>query len=397
MQLQKLMKCLNKVDHKYLQLIHSVINDILHEIVNSGEGCYDNDAPAVSTDKLIKEITAKTNNDIAGIIITCVFEFCITSTYVFENESWNFINYYLKHYKNKITSEEQVYLKSLNNSYMSIYKVISTSPGTSITLKNQIEKKLPSIIAIDEALSCHLTKGSYIAVRPVKKNTADNVYELSCAVLPIPEPIVKECVHDINNITKMMFDPLTLELVRMSGTNATFEDNATNRLQAKKIWTKEIIERVYSYYVNYADYHEILDYDGNPWQPCIIEFDVIVSAAKIKKALSSIKEFKYDEQCSRGNTWLWLSKHYKELNSKNLKKQLPPLSCSDSNKSPKFHGAFITNECDGESYHVFAEIKLLKNKLLVEVDSKQRANIVQDQILTELAGLISYLLTHSQS
>lgn len=392
------MDCIAQLDNKYLELVHSVINGVLQEIMDS-ESFYDNGHQYVSTEQLLKEIASKTNDDLADIILACVVEFCITNYYPVEKEEeWNFINYFLKHHKNHLTTKERNYLKSLNNSYMSIYKVTSISCDNSVVLKDQIEKKMPSITVFDKAFSNGIVKGSYVAVRAVKKDTTDNTkgHELSSTVFLIPDPVIKSCINVIRNINEAMFGPLAKQLMGLFGNNEVIEDTNYNRLQAKKMWAKQILEEIYLYYSNYTDYHIILDYDGNPWHPCIIEFDVLSSAAKLKKALSSIKEFKYDEECKNGNTWLWLSKRYKQLNSKNIKAKLPAVN-ENQDKSPLFNGAFIINNYDGESYHIFAEIKLVKNKLIVEVNSKQRANIAQDKILTELSGMVSNGLIPSQS
>jgi hypothetical protein len=129
------------------------------------------------------------------------------------------------------------------------------------------------------------------------------------------------------------------------------------------MWVKEILESIYDYYSNYTSYHTIVDYDGNPWHPCVIEFALLTTQAKIKDALFSVKDFKYDQSSRRSsNVWLWLSNKYIRLDKKNnLKAKLPNIT-EALEKPPIFNGAFITNEYDGISYHIYAEIRLIKNK-----------------------------------
>ena len=397
MHIYRLMKCINQLDHEHNTLMQCVINDVLQEIMDS-ESFHDNGPRAVSTKQLLDEITAKTNEPLAQMIVTCVVEFCITNYYPFNETSWNFINHYLKYYKEHLTTKEQKYLAALNNSHMTIYKVVSVVPGQSVTLEDRIDTNNPKITVLDKQLSHSIEKGQHVAMRPIPKTVKgkSREYDTSSSIVIIPPPILDNCINTISNITNLMLASFGAESTDPSSNKEVLEDTKHNRLLIKKMWVKEILENIYDYYSNYANYHTILDYDGNPWHPCVIEFDLLTTLSKIKNALFSVKEFEYDQSSRRSsNVWLWLSNKYTRLDQKNIKAKLPSIT-ENLEKPPIFNGAFITNEYDGTSYHIYAEIRLVKNKLLVEVNSKQRANIAQDKLLTKLAGMITNPIIHSR-
>lgn len=381
MHIKRLMECITQIDNKYLELISCAINETMQEIIDI-EHFHDHGPRAISTDELLIQITNSINEYTAEMFMTCILEFCITNYYPFEQEEWNFINYFLEFHKSTLTLKERRYLNALNNSYMSIYKVTSVTAGQFIILEDQIDLELPNITVFDRSLSKNITEGTYIATRIVQKQATKS--ELSSSIIPMPKAIINNCINAILNITNLMSNNLVIK--SLSG-GEEIEDNDTNRLLIKKMWVKEILESIYLYYTNPQDYHDILDYDGNPWNPCIIEFDINTSALKIKNVLSSVKEFTLDQGYKNSNNWLWLGKRYKSLDPAGFKEHIPDVN--SHGKEPLFNGLFITNEYDGESYHIFAEIKLIKKKLLVHVHSYQRANIAQDKIQTILQDMVS--------
>lgn len=394
MHINKLMEHIAKIDIKYFVPIESFINSFLQEIMDA-ESYYDNGPKNISTPEILEEITDNVDTYTSDVMLACAIEFCITNDYPIEGETWNCINYLLDQHGDWFTEKEKRYLKALNNSYMSIYKVMSVEPNNSVALKDQVEKKSSKITVLDKSLSNSVKKSEYIAVRILKTNSAGkgNKNELSSSAFIIPNQLVKECVSVIRNITDAMTNPLALQLF---SDNEAIEDNAHNRLLTKKMWGKEILETWYLYYANYTDNHEMLDYDGNPWHPCIIEFDLTVSDNKVRKALRFMPKLKFDEECKNGNTWLWLDKKYEVFNAESIKDKLPPKNASNK-KLPLYQGGFIRNEYDNLGYHIFAEVKLHKDKLLIDVNSKQRANIAQDEILTALGNMISNPKIISQS
>lgn len=60
----------------------------------------------------------------------------------------------------------------------------------------------------------------------------------------------------------------------------------------------------------------------------------------------------------------------------------------DSNKSPIYRGDIMQNELNKLSYLVLAELRLQKNKLIINVNSLQRANIAQDFIIANCGNML---------
>ena len=387
MHFNKLMGYIAKLDIKYFAPLNSYINSFLQEIMDA-DSYYDNGSREISTSEILNDITHIVDASTADVMLSSALEFCITNDYPLYDETWNCINYLLNNHSSWFTAAEKKYLKALNNSYMSIYKVISVQAGSSITLQCQIEKNSPKIEVFDKSLSLSgIPKETYLATRILKTSPTSkkSKHILSASCFEIPHHLVKECVSVIRNITDAMQNPLAMTLY---GNNEVIKDTEHNQLLTKKMWSKEILETWYLYYANYTDNQEILDYDGNPWHPCIVEFDLTVSDNKIRKVFKSMPKFKLDEECKDKNTWLWLEQKYEVFNEDSIKDKLPPTT-TNNKKNPLYQGGFITNQYDNQGYHIYAELELHKNKLRVTVNSKQRANIAQDEILTQLGEMIS--------
>ena len=160
------------------------------------------------------------------------------------------------------------------------------------------------------------------------------------------------------------------------------------------MWVKEIAEIVYDYHQNWEEYHELLDMDGNPWCPSVVEFKLNAPITKVRTALSAMKELITDPSSEKKDCWIWCAEEYAELNQKTIRKHLPKMS--KEIERPIFNDQFIQNEYDGRAYRVYATIKLTKDKLIIELSSKQRANIVQDKFSEELGNLVSAPFIYSE-
>ena len=161
-----------------------------------------------------------------------------------------------------------------------------------------------------------------------------------------------------------------------------FEDNAHNRLLIKKMWAKEILEQWYSYYINYEDSHEFFDYEGNPWQPCFIEFDIVV---KNPKKISSIFNSLPNLIAIENNSWVWIDNvGHKDMNYINTHNHI----ANDNGQSPSYRGNIMHNKFNKLSYLVLAEISFKKDKLIIGTNSTQRASIAQDFILTNCGDMV---------
>ncbi len=159
------------------------------------------------------------------------------------------------------------------------------------------------------------------------------------------------------------------------------EDNAHNRLMMKKMWAKEILEQWYSYYVNYNENHEFFDYQGNPWQPCSIVFDITVNP----KELSSLFDSLPNVIKNKNNLWVWIDsigrKDMTYLSTQNHR-------ASGNGKLPSYRGDVMYNEFNNLSYIVFAEIALKKDKLIIDTNSAEMANLAENFIIMNCSDMV---------
>lgn len=123
------------------------------------------------------------------------------------------------------------------------------------------------------------------------------------------------------------------------------------------------------------DYHEFFDYDGNPWKPSSLEFDITAPLKKISAIFDSLPNFIQNKT----DAWSWIdSTGHNDLI--NYTKRLKP-TLRYSTKSPVYRGAIMRNELNKLSYPV-------KNKLVVDVNSAQRANIALDFIIENCSNML---------
>lgn len=274
MNINKLWHCITKLEPKYHYLINEVISCFLQEIINP-EAFYDNGIRHVSSYQLIQEIENTLSKRLAIVAQNCAIEFCITNEYIIKGQTWNCIEHLLENYTELLTAKNKKYLKALNNSYLGIYRVVSLVPGKSVVLEDIIESNVNHVTVLDKYLSETIIAGQIIAVRliAIKYKAKPTEYQISSTLILLPERIAIQSVEIIKTLTDAMNDAKASVVLIQK----TIEDNAHNLLLQKKMWTKEILEQWYLYYANYKNYHEIFDYEGNPWCPCQVVFDIIVN------------------------------------------------------------------------------------------------------------------------
>ncbi|WP_375327146.1 hypothetical protein [Candidatus Tisiphia endosymbiont of Nemotelus uliginosus] len=271
------------------------------------------------------------NKRLAIIAQNCAIEFCITNDYIIEGQTWNCIDHLLKNHVELFTVKDKKYLKTLNNSYLSLYRVISVVSGKSIILEDMIEPSVKHCIVIDKELSNTIVVGQIITVRliAIEYKTKPTEYQISNTLILLPAKIALQSVEIIKTLNDAINNPKWSFVLMQE----KFEDNAHNRLIQKKIRTKEILEQWYLYYANYMDYHEIFDYEGNPWCPCQIIFDITTDQKEIVKVLNGLPNFIPDAAKKSCNTWIWIDNiGYNHLDFSDMKYKKPNLT--DNNKSP---------------------------------------------------------------
>ena len=383
MNIRKLWFLVEQLEPDYCYLMDEVMSCFLQETIDS-ESFNNNGERNMSCEAILNEIKNDLNEDLTIIAQNCALEFCLTNEYLLEGQTWNCIAYLLECHADSLTSNDKKYLKALNNSHLGIYKVISVEPNISVTLEDMIEPNSEHLKILDKNLSRYIKSNQLVATRLLKieYKTKPTEYRLSNTLIPLQTKVAEQSVGIIQMLTEAMNQPLLIQTILQE--EERLEDNTHNRLMLKKMWAKEILEQWYLYHTNIMDYHELFDYEGNPMQPCSIEFDVTTEPSKLAKILNTLPDFIADAP----NSWTWIDNTgYDNFNFSDIKDKAPSLI--DPDKSPLYCGTVIVNERDKLSYRVFAEIKLKKNKLIINVASIQRANIAQDFIVTKCGNTVS--------
>lgn len=230
MRIEKIWSCLSELETEYNHLINDVLNHLIQEIIDF-DGFYDNGPQDISCDHLIKTLRETLGKDNAKSMETVAIEFCITNEYIIKDKSWNCIDHLSNNHSDLLTKNDEKYLKALNNSYLSIFKITSISSKSSFVLFDMLKKTLNlNFVTVSHKInSKSISKDDYIAVRLMKieqKNKPDK-YITSNSFLRLPDRIAKKAISSINIITS-----------RMKTNNKNYGDN----ILVKKMWTKEILE-----------------------------------------------------------------------------------------------------------------------------------------------------------
>lgn len=371
MNIGKLLECINNIDEYHHCVIQEAVNNTLQEIVDFDN--FNEYAPKeISTDAILSDIEKAINKSAVNTIYISILEFCITNYYTVHNQLWNCVEYLLKTQTKALSKQDKEYLKALNKSYMSIYQVMSVKKGESVILKNLIEKNIKKVTVHDKSFSNQAKKGQFVGARvvKVKDNSKLEKNYLSAVLIPLPKSIVKNAVPMISSMHDAMSNKM---LFSMFSGGLELSDTKRDKLLAKKMWAKEITEQWYQFYANYSQNRQILDHDGNPFKPCKVVFDIVDSKQNLKNILLSIEHFAQDNE--NHDSILWLDKEYKNLDYDTITQNISKNKSVD--ESALHQGLFITSADDEVSYGIYAIITLKNNKLIIDTNSFQRANIAQ--------------------
>ena len=369
------------LEPEYFNLMDEVSSCFVQEIIDS-ESFYNDGEREVACRVILDEIENSLGQHIMLDLQSATMEFCLTNEYRLEGITWSCIEHLLQYHSSVMTTNDKKYLKALNNSYLGVYKVVSVEPNISITLEDMIEPNSEGFKILDKRLAKVIKKDQIIATRllTIEHKARPLEYRLSNTLIFLPQIIASQAINIIQMLTEAMNQPLLVEAIVPEEERS--EDTPHNRLMQKKMWSKEILEQWYLYQVNHEDYHEFFDYEGNPWKPSSLEFDITAPLKKISAIFDSLPNFIQNKT----DAWSWIdSTGHNDLI--NYTKRLKP-TLRDSSKSPVYRGAIMRNELNKLSYPVLAEIKIQKNKLVVDVNSAQRANIAVDFIIENCGNMM---------
>ena len=295
-------------------------------------------------------------NDIFDILYSCALEFFFSNDYMLSStKSWNVIDVFLSKKHSSLEAEEIEYYKALRNSYMSIYEVLDIEKDKSITLRDIIDENAAPIVISEKKATHWLVKWDLIGGRIVKMQDA-NI--LAGGVLKLTRDESDKAKAEIVMISNTM---------RMYG----FIKDSAQELMTKKMWAKEIIHQWFHANIKQSQPRILCNIDGHKLAFHTLEYDLKKPQKEVIQILDSLGELgSYDVEGYK-HTWVWVNdKKAKNPKGKNKQKDEDVL----------FTETYLNNIEDGKSYSIFAEIKLHKKKLIVDINSKERADILDNYI-----------------
>ena len=381
MHVNKIWSKVLQLDSRHRLLMNEVLSHFTQEIIDQDE-YLDNGPKSITYSSLIDTMRNDINDGSATLFHYCAVEFCITNEYLIEDEYWNCIDHILKT-NSDLSANEKRYLKALNNSYLSIYKISEVKNNNYIILENILEPNIDAITLLDKDLSNMFSEGQLIATRVLALEYKSHPikYRLSSSLFLLPNKVAQDANEIIITINTAM--KKTMQMMSKSQMDDSL-DNFNAELMQKKMWSKEILEQWYLYFRDYEKNHNKVDLSGNPLSLCNIEFDIIVNKAKLVKKLDSTPEFKIDmlDDGTHIDSWIWIESNADGSDFSDIKNndKLDPDTQS--------YGTIIQNPDTGETYRVFADIVIEESKLIIHLNSNQRANIAEDFMLTNFKGMI---------
>lgn len=372
MKMNEIMKLLGNLDNEQKGLLNQVIFNFIREVVNF-DSFSEVEVAEDSVSNIIEFVTSFTNQETANDIFLCAVEFFLTNEYPMQFKIWNCIDFMLNDKNFSIKPKDQAYLTGLNTSYMSIYEVVDVNPSVGLTVRNIVEGKKPQIIVTEILGSQQICKWDIIGARLV--NIGEK-YVFSSVVLMLSREEAENAIKVINSITKEMRKPFMIKEFSKSCNNPEL---MIKKMYAKQIAEEWLIMKAEQCANKQQQEEEFVNYDGDRLNFCRVEFDIHSPRKEIIAKINSIKELAPESYGRAKCTWLWLDDRKNQDNRTVIENvQSKELLIDTKVQDPQ----------DGKIYRLYAELELTKDKLIIKVNSTQRANIVQDFIQNSLSTMV---------
>jgi len=311
----------------------------------------------------------KAGEEIFSPLFMCAVEFFLSNEYPGDSGTWNAIDFFLKKRGPFLPSQDRMYLKGLRDSHMSLYEVIDVKLNQSLTLRDLLEENQP-LITLKEKRGTHfICQWDLVGARVVKTPIA---HLLAGGNLLLSRDAANEAKEVIHQITKVMMSKKNLRFFQ--------EETKDPVLMIKKMWVKEIAQAWFMEQMQKRQEPTLFNYDGDKLQFYTIEFPLKGSLTEVVKILNKLPELKPHDLEDVAHAWIWPLKERKDVSRRH--KQKP--------KQEKIREVFIDTHVDyedGRSYRLFAELKIKGKKLIIDVNSEQRANMSEDFFQTHLTSL----------
>ena len=312
----------------------------------------------------------KVGEEIFRPLFVCGVEFFLSNEYPDDSDAWNAIDFFLKKRGALLSPQDKMYLKGLRDSYMSLYEVIDVKIDQSLTLRDLLEEAQPPIIVKEKQGTHFLCQWDLLGARVVKTPTD---YLLAGGVFLLSRDAANEAKEVIHKIAKVMMNKKNIRLFQ--------EETKDPVLMIKKMWVKEIAQNWFMEQMQQRQEPTLFNYDGDKLQFYTLEFPLKRSVAEVIKILNKLPELIPHDIEDVPHAWIWPVQTDK--NNPRQHKQKP----NQGKAKELFIDTQLSDE-NGMTYRLFAELKIKGKKLIIDVNSEQRANIVEDVIQTHLTSFI---------
>ena len=349
MRVKKLLKYLEKLNQMERYFFNMAMASIFVEALFPEQ--FDEDNQTVDLATIAKEM----DKGIFNALYPCALEFFFSNEYETEvNKAWNIIDVFLAKKHKMLEPKEIEYLKALRNSYMSIYEVVDIEKDKCITLRDILDSKAATIIVSEKKATHGLAKWDLMGARIVRLSES-NV--LAGGALILSREAADKAKAEISMITEIMMSPPSLQKLRVSVPNP--------ELMIKKMWAKEIIGQWFHATMEQSQPKTFYNTDGHKIEFYTLQYAPKKPQKEIIKILNELGELHaYDtEDCK--HAWIWVDQKNDNL---------------DHGPNALTLVTHLTSADDDTSYSIFAELKLRNKKLEIDVNSKERADILKNYI-----------------
>ncbi|MDH5723807.1 MAG: hypothetical protein OEY94_10875 [Alphaproteobacteria bacterium] len=276
------------------------------------------------------------------MIYPVMLEFFFTNVYG-QNGDWNIIDSFLTYPKNSLTKDERVYLSALRPSVMSVYEVTAIEPEKSLTVRDMIRGGEPVKIK-EKSLTRYVSQWECLGMRIL--DMGDHL-EFAGGVLRLERGVAEELAPWLKEMRDM-----TVAMFPLHDTSIPREKISHF---AEVLWAPEIALAWIECLIESKDRNtpQIHNKEGHAISPVTICFPITKNHGDIAAFFNKHREF----QSERSGEWVWLKKERGEKNKK-------------------------------LSYTVRGDIVLHADHLELFVNSRERANILEDIVSKGLVGII---------
>lgn len=363
MNFDKLMKLIGYLDQEGEHLFQQAVFSFFAEMISPGI------LPFEESDLDLERFKEEVGADVATSLFMCAVEFFLSNEYPRHSGSWNALDYLMKKRALFLSASDKMYLKGLRNSYMSLYEVVDIKLGQSLTLRNLIEEDQSPVVVKERQATYSACLWDVLGARVV---IAPNGAFISGGTLILEREDANAAIETIQRITKEMTSQKNMSLFK--------EATEDPLLLIKKMWAKEITEKWLAQRMEEKQEPSFVNYDGDKLQFYTIEFPLKALTREIVRKINQLKELIPQAREDVTHAWFWPQERKTDKLQNHQKKPTPAQNQHRLDTQ-------ISDE-EGNLYRLFAEIKIKGRKLIVDVNSEQRANIVEDFFQEQLSSLV---------